>query len=120
MQIIERHITLDKSQKGTDHACSLEPDEFKLLIDDIREMEIALGSPKKEMQISEKACFEKLGKSLVAAKNLKKGDVLVSNSMKVKVANLKGLSPILINYIIGKMVIVDINEDEAILEEYLQ
>lgn len=99
----------------------MEPHEFKLLIDDIRKLETALGLPKKEFQLSEKACFEKLGKSMVAAKDLHKNDVIESNSIKVKVANPKGMDPTLMNKIIGKVVNVEvIEEDEAILEEWLQ
>ena len=42
-KIVERHFTFDRNMEGPDHAASLEPDEFKLLIDGIREVEEALG-----------------------------------------------------------------------------
>lgn len=40
---IERHITLDKKMKGSDHACSLDPSEFKLLVKQVKEVEIFMG-----------------------------------------------------------------------------
>lgn len=97
----------------------MEPEEFKLLIDDIRKLEVVLGVPKKEFQPSEKACFEKLGKSLVAARDLKKGDVIERSSLKVKIANPKGVDAHLMEEIIGKVVkVAIIEEDAGILEEY--
>ena len=47
-QVIEKHLTLDKNLTGPDHNASLEPNEFKSMISDIRSIEIALGSYKKK------------------------------------------------------------------------
>ena len=46
-KVIERHFTLDKSWKGTDHACSLDPEEFRSMVQAIRQVEVAIGSPVK-------------------------------------------------------------------------
>ncbi|XP_044259170.1 sialic acid synthase [Tribolium madens] len=119
-KIIERHITLDKRQKGSDHQCSLEPQELKLLIKKIRELEIALGKPVKVFQPSEHPCYNKLGKSLVASRALRNGDILQLENIKIKVAEPKGIDASLLKDVLGKRVKGDINEDGTILEEYLE
>ena len=48
-QYIERHYTLDRTWKGTDHAASLEPDEFKLLVKNINDVRLALDSKQQEI-----------------------------------------------------------------------
>lgn len=52
MQIIERHFTLDKTQKGTDHKCSLVPSEFKEMVQGIRQVEMAIGFPNKVSRVT--------------------------------------------------------------------
>ena len=58
--MIERHITLDKSLKGSDHACSLEPQELREMVEAVRCVEAALGSPLKAFQPSEEPCHAKV------------------------------------------------------------
>ena len=64
--IIERHITLDKTMEGLDQAASLNPDEFKELIQKVRESEKAMGTPIKQMTRGETLQREVLGKALFA------------------------------------------------------
>ena len=78
-------MTLDKSWKGSDHSASLNPEELKLLVDGIRQVERAFGRPEKAIRPSEEACRSKLGKSLVAARDLKAGTVLSEELLTVKV-----------------------------------
>ena len=59
-QVLERHLTINKGWKGSDHACSLQPEEFKEMISAIRNVETALGSPLKAMQPSEDTCYRKV------------------------------------------------------------
>lgn len=51
-QVLEKHITLDKTMKGTDHVCSLSPSEFQQLVRDIRVIEASLGTPIKKVVTS--------------------------------------------------------------------
>ncbi|XP_050307657.1 sialic acid synthase isoform X2 [Anthonomus grandis grandis] len=113
-KIIERHITLDKAQKGSDHSCSLEPNELQLLIKQIRDVELALGEPDKEIRKCEHACFEKLGKSLVYSKNLKVGHEIRKQDLKVKVSIPKGFDPLKYEEILGQKLLKDVVEDEAV------
>lgn len=58
--LIERHITLDRSMWGSDHAASVEPQGFIKLIKDIRNVEKAIGDGKKVVYESEKPIIRKL------------------------------------------------------------
>lgn len=60
-KVIERHVTLDKTWKGSDHEASLEPDELRHLVASVRLVEAALGSPSKRMLPCEKPCHDKVG-----------------------------------------------------------
>lgn len=59
-KILERHITLDKTWKGSDHQASLEPKELAELVRSIRMVEKAMGSPIKQLLTCEEACNEKV------------------------------------------------------------
>ncbi len=90
--IIERHITLDKKMEGLDHAASLESDEFKQLVQNIRESEIAMGKPIKKMTRGEILQREVLGKSLVCSRTINLGEEFSEDNIEVK-GPAKGLSP---------------------------
>lgn len=60
-KVLERHITLDKTWKGSDHAASLEPGELAELVRSVRLVERAMGSPIKRLLPCEMACNEKVG-----------------------------------------------------------
>ncbi|KAL1506229.1 hypothetical protein ABEB36_005626 [Hypothenemus hampei] len=113
-RVIERHITLDKNQKGSDHKCSLEPKELTLMIQQIRTLETALGSSRKKIQPSELVCFEKLGKSLVYSKNFKIGHVIAKNDLKVKVSLPKGYNAIKYKDVLGKVLICNVIFDDPV------
>ncbi|XP_057658886.1 sialic acid synthase [Diorhabda carinulata] len=119
-KVIERHLTLNKNQKGSDHACSLDPVEFRSLVTNIRNVEAAMGRPIKEFQISEKPCYEKLGKTLVYTKRLKSGHKLENGDINVKVAEPKGIDGAEMAKIIGKKLLIDVLEDESILFNHLE
>ena len=63
--MVERHFTLDKTLRGTDHMASLEPDEFACLVRMIREVEQAMQIREKILFPEEEACAAKLRKSIV-------------------------------------------------------
>lgn len=59
-KVVERHVTLDKTWKGSDHQASLEPKELAELVKAIRAVEKAMGSPIKQLLPCEMACNEKV------------------------------------------------------------
>tara|TARA_B100000579_G_scaffold437380_1_gene466482 strand:- start:902 stop:2788 length:1887 start_codon:yes stop_codon:yes gene_type:complete len=101
-QILERHFTLDRNMEGPDHAASLEFDEFENLVKGCREIEQAIGNGKtKEISQGEMINRENLGKSLVASRSLKKGDLIKVEDIKV-LSPGQGLSPQMLEELIGK------------------
>lgn len=114
-KILERHFTLDKTMKGTDHSASLETNEFKTLVSQIRNVETAMsGSGIKARCDSELACYRKLGKSIVAAKNLTKGDVISAECLAIKVAEPFGIEAHDFAKLIGKQVRRSVLYDETL------
>ncbi|MCI4394152.1 hypothetical protein PGIGA_G00165470 [Pangasianodon gigas] len=119
-KVLERHVTLDKSWKGSDHAASLEPAELEALVREIRMVEVALGSPVKQMLPCESSCHSKLGKSVVAKKAVKKGTELTLDMLGVKVAEPQGIPPENIFKLVGKKITVDVEEDDTITNDMIK
>lgn len=82
--IIEKHLTLDRSAEGPDHAASLEPDDFARMVTAIRRIEGAVGDGIKTPKNSEIKNMPIARKSIVAARALKAGDVLGPDDMTAK------------------------------------
>ena len=74
--VIEKHLTLDRGMEGPDHAASLEPAEFAQMVEGIRDISAALGVAAKGPQPSEWNTRLAARQTLVAARDIAKGDVL--------------------------------------------
>lgn len=111
--IIEKHFTLDKNMEGPDHKASLDPDELKRMIAAIRNIEKALGSGIKRPSLSEKRNKLVVRKSVVASRDIKKGEIFTEDNITVKRPGA-GISPMRWDEIIGKAAGRDFNEDEMI------
>ncbi len=117
--IIERHLTLDRTMEGPDHAASLEPQGFKKMVRDIRQVATALGTgEEKFISRGEILNREVLGKSLVAAKRIQPGEVITSDKIAVKGPAL-GLSPQNYTRLVGRTAERTIEEDEPFLDRDL-
>lgn len=91
--IIEKHVTLDKTLEGTDHKVSLLPEELTTMVREIREVEEALGTDRpREVSTGELMNRVNLAKSLVAARDLHTGDVVTAADVEVKSPG-RGLQP---------------------------
>lgn len=112
-KVIEKHITLDNDLPGPDHKASLEPDEFKFMVDAIRETEELLGSGIKELQDSERNTRSIARRSIRAARLIKKGEVLDERNLTCKRPN-DGLSPMLLKQVLGQVADMDYKEDQCI------
>jgi N,N'-diacetyllegionaminate synthase len=99
--IIEKHITLDKSMWGPDHKASLEPHEFKRMVDLIRKAERSLGDGIKVPIGEEEQNKLLVRKSLVCSADIKKGDIFTFDNLTAKRPGA-GLSPMYARTIIGK------------------
>lgn len=111
--VIEKHFTLDRNLPGPDHKASLEPDEFKQMVKEIRNIEKALGCAAKKASPLELKNQLIVRKSIVAATNIKKGEILSEKNITAKRPGT-GLSPMLWDKIIGKKSRKDFLEDELI------
>ena len=110
--IIERHLTLDRSMEGPDHAASLIPEDFRLLIKGVREIEEALGTGvDRQLSQGEMINRENLGKSLIASMPLKKGTILSSNHIMVRSPG-QGLSPQQYEKLLGRTLTHDMAEED--------
>ena len=112
-KIIERHLTLDRTDEGPDHSSSLEPIDFKKMVQDIRQVESCLGLDKRILNQGEKVNRIALGKSLVLSRNLRQGSTLKSEDIVAKTP-ARGISPLEIDKIIGKRITKDLNKDHYI------
>lgn len=83
-RVIEKHLTLDRRMKGTDHACSLEPDEFAQMIADVRRVEDALGRSDKPVPAEVLSVRRKLGRSLVTRRRLTAGTRIEESMLVLK------------------------------------
>jgi len=111
--VIEKHFTLDKTMEGPDHKASLEPDELKIMVKSIRNIEIALGSCIKKPSKSEQPNIEVARKSIMAKIPIKKGDLLNENNLVVK-RPATGINPMRWDEVIGKIAEKNYQEDELI------
>ncbi|WP_029214904.1 N-acetylneuraminate synthase family protein [Kallotenue papyrolyticum] len=115
-RIIEKHFTLNHTWKGTDHALSLEPIGMRRMVRDLRRIRLALGDGVKRVYPSEESAMFKMGKSLVAARDLPRGHRLTWQDIAIK-SPAQGLPPFEIDRIIGKTLRHALAADEPILFE---
>ena len=112
-EVIEKHFTLNKKLKGPDHSTSLMPKEFKQMISYIRNIEKGLGVYSKIVTKSEKVNINFVRKSVVAKKNILKGE-------KFKISNITtkrpghGISPFQWNKVLGQKALKNFKKDELI------
>ena len=111
--VVEKHFTMSRSLPGPDHKASLEPDELKQMVTSIRHIEQALGSRQKMVSGSERANIEVARKSLVAARNIRKGEVFTYENLTVKRPG-NGISPWDIDKVVGKTASHDFPYDTLI------
>ncbi len=111
--IIEKHFTLDKNMPGPDHKASLEPEELKNMVNAIRNIEKALGDGIKRPSKSELKNINIARKSIIASKNIKKGEILTEQNITIKRPG-NGISPMKYYDILGKTAKKDFGIDELI------
>ncbi|MCK5514047.1 MAG: N-acetylneuraminate synthase family protein, partial [Deltaproteobacteria bacterium] len=111
--VIEKHFTLDNSLPGPDHKASLEPQELKDLVKAIRNIENALGDGIKRPSRSEMNTKIIVRKSIVAATDIKKGELLSQHNLTVKRPG-NGISPLKWNEVVGKKAARNFKKDNLI------
>ena len=115
-RVIEKHITLDRKMKGPDHNFAIEPDELKQMVQNIRDVEKAMGTGVKEISKKEKEMYEKGRRSIIAAQDISKDTKITRNMLIVKRPGY-GIKPKFIDIVVGKKAKKDISEDQWITWE---
>ena len=99
--VIEKHLTLDRNMSGPDHRASLEPDEFRVMVQGIRTVETALGTGVKEPALSETNSRQVVRRSLAAARNIPTGTILKADIL-TQLRPASGISPALLEQVVGR------------------
>jgi len=116
--VIEKHFTIDKNMDGPDHKASMEPGELKDFVKAIRKTEKILGDGIKGPTDREKKIIKDVRRSIVAGRNLKKGTILTIDMLEFKRPGT-GLYPEFVDFVVGKEIKRDIQEDAVIKLEDL-
>ena len=117
-RIVEKHFTLNRAMKGTDHAFSLEPVGLRKLVRDLDRTHKAMGDGRKKIYESERAPILKMGKSLVLARDLPGGHVLRPDDITMK-SPAGGIPPYELENVIGRMTLKPLFEDDCLSFEVL-
>ena len=117
--IIEKHFTLDNDMEGPDHRASLEPKDFRVMVDSIRNIESALGVARKRPIPSEKNTADIARRSLVAARDIPANTALTAEMIDVLRPGW-GLSPDSSRFVLGRKTLNEIKAGEVFkLEMFL-
>ena len=112
-RVIEKHFTLDRNMEGPDQRASLEPYELKAMVTAIRNIEKAMGSGIKKPSLSELKNKPIARKSIVAARDIAKGEVFTDENLTVKRPGT-GINPMRWDEILERKASRKFNEDQII------
>jgi sialic acid synthase SpsE len=117
--VIEKHFTIDKNLSGPDHKASIEPNELKNMVEEIRNVEKALGSHIKKPTKSEEKIMKLVRKSVVAKNDILKGATIHQDMLIIKRPDT-GLKPSEIKKILGKKAKRTIKTDEILKKNMVE
>lgn len=117
--VIEKHFTTDKSLPGPDQQASLDPSEFKALVDGIRNIEIALGSIEKITSPSESKNKFIARRSIFSSRDIEAGEILSMDNLVI-LRPESGISPMFIDNFIGKPAKTAIPSQTPLSWEHIQ
>lgn len=117
--IVEKHITLDRSMEGPDHAASIEPDELKEMVQQIEAVETILGNGVKAPRPAEMEARRLVRRGIKAARDLKAGHVLQPGDLAV-LRPASGLDPALFDATVGKRLHRDLASGDPIESDHLE
>jgi len=118
-QVIEKHFTLNRAMKGTDHRFSLEPAGLTKMLRDLRRVKDALGTGEKCFFPSERDARRKMGKSIVLKGSLSRDTVIEQGHIVFKSPG-DGIPPSELDHVLGKKLLEDLAEDTILLWQHLK
>jgi sialic acid synthase len=114
-RIVEKHFTISRSLKGTDHGMSLEPDGLMKLVNGFKKMKLSIGNTNMKKKLnSEFKPMTKMKKSIVASTDLLKGNIIKKEDLEFKSPG-GGLECYQDELLLGKKLTCDINKDQFIV-----
>jgi sialic acid synthase len=113
----EKHFTLNHAWKGTDHAYSLMPDGMRRFVRDLHRVPAALGDGVKRRLPSEERPLEKMGKKLVAVRDLPVGHVLAEGDIEARSPADGGLPPYEIDRLLGRTLLRPLSVQQEVTFE---
>ena len=116
---LEKHFTLDRTMRGTDHAFSLEPAGLRKLVRDLQRARLALGDGVKRPFDSEDAPVRKMSKRLVAARDLPAGHVLAADDIVARSPG-GGITPDRLGEVLGRALAAAVAADDPLGPELLR
>ena len=117
--VLEKHFTLNRAWKGTDHKFSLEPEGLRKQVRDLRRYDVMLGDGQKVVRDYEKPIRVKMGKSLYTARALKSGHRLSDADLVIKTPGGAGFMPYELGRVVGRRLRSDVSEETLLREEHL-
>ena len=105
-QVIEKHFILDRSIGGPDSSFSMDPGEFKDMIEQVRLAEMALGHTSYELT-EKKRASRKYARSLFVVKDVRKGELVNRENVR-SIRPSAGMKPIELEKIFGRMFAEDV------------
>jgi sialic acid synthase SpsE len=119
--ILEKHITLDRSQKGTDYQAALEPEEFKAWVRTMRSASSALGTDQIRPLTESDLTYRKFQKkSIVAATAITAGDVITREKVAFLRTGVPALAPGQLSAVLGKRMRRNIHAYEPVVLDDLE
>jgi sialic acid synthase len=112
-RVFEKHVTLNRAWKGTDHSFALEPEGFRKFVRDIRRVRHMLP-PKPADDLGNERVFKKLGKSLVAYEPIRKGEALTLENLSGRIFQTQYIPVRESNKVLGRVARRNIERGEAI------
>lgn len=112
--VFEKHVTFDRSSKGTDHKFSLEPAGFKKFVRDINRAELMLQDSYRSVRGTE-SVFLRLGKSCVASRDLKSGVTLTLDDISGLIFDRQYLPIRQVSYLVGRKLIRNVDHRSPIM-----
>ena len=118
-RVFEKHFTLNRTWKGTDHAFSLTPEALRKLVRDLGRARESIGDGKKTTLQVEEQAIKKMGKKIVLARDIDAGTVITETLLKYKSPG-DGLFPDQVDQIIGRSVKTDMKKDQSLSMDSLE
>ena len=117
--VVEKHFTLDKNLEGPDHKASLNPKEFKAMVDAIRNVEVAMGDGVRKFSENELEIKKVARKSIVLNQDVSKDMIIERGMLSIKRPGT-GIPPKFIDDVVGKKLIKDLKANNVLKWDYLE